>query len=92
MTEKYSTTQYNTDRAKAVKALERADTYIMAATIDGKPCFLMDAKTNEDAKPAWEALLSAISQMPGQLKIQVIFAASDKIVSADANGNPATIN
>lgn len=40
--------QYNTDRAKAVKALERADTYIMAATIDGKPCFLMDAKTLEN--------------------------------------------
>lgn len=84
--------QYNTDRATAVKALERADTYIMAATIDGKPCFLMDAKTNEAAKPAWEALLSAISQMPGALKIQVIFAASDKIVSADANDNPVKLN
>ena len=29
MAEKYSIKQYNTDRAKAVKALERADTYII---------------------------------------------------------------
>ncbi|HAW33900.1 MAG TPA: hypothetical protein DCX19_04640 [Alphaproteobacteria bacterium] len=92
MAEKYSIKQYNDDRAKAVKAVERADTYMMALTVDGKGCFLMDAKKNEDAKLAWEALLSAISQMPGHLKIQIIFAASDKIVSADANGNPDTIN
>lgn len=92
MAEKYSIKQYNDDRAKAVKALERADSYMMALTVDGKGCFLMDAKKNEDAKLAWEALLSAISQMPGHLKIQIIFAASDKIVSADANGNPDTIN
>lgn len=84
--------QYNTDRATAVKALERADTYIMAATIDGKPCFLMDAKTNEDAKPAWEALLSAISQIPALLKLKIILACADAISSANANDNPVKLN
>lgn len=84
--------QYNTDRATAVKALERADSYFIAAAVDGKGCFLADTIKDADAVIAFEALLSAISQIPTLLKLKIILACADAFSSANANDNPAKLN